>query len=168
MVGAPAAHSLDFSKVTCGGFLASGRANIAVMFMFLHGYHAGKSGVIPFDPHDQYAGMLGFYCKQHREANLIESSERILSELDRGLWCQNDALTVIDIDAPGGSAVMACASGPSTLYARPVSNKSVQEASAVKVQAETRRGILAMNNRYGVGRGANCRIYCQHYRYLSK
>jgi HdeA/HdeB family len=82
---APSAHSLDFSKVTCSAFLASGQANTAAMFMFLRGYHSGKRGVVPYDSHDQYAGRLGFYCRQHPDANLIEASEKILSELDRGI-----------------------------------------------------------------------------------
>lgn len=85
VAGTPAAHGMDFSKVTCRAFLASGRPNMAALFMFLRGYHAGKSGIVPFDPHDPYAGRLGFYCRQHPEANLIESSERILSEQDRGI-----------------------------------------------------------------------------------
>jgi hypothetical protein len=81
---APAAHSLDVSGVTCHQFLASGITNMAPMLMFLRGYHAGKTGVVPFDSHDSYAGRLGTYCRQHPDANLIESSERILVELDRG------------------------------------------------------------------------------------
>lgn len=28
-------------------------------------------------------GRLGFYCRQHPDANLIETSEQILGELDR-------------------------------------------------------------------------------------
>jgi hypothetical protein len=58
---------------------------MAATFMFLRGYHSGKHGVIPYDSHDQYVGRLGFYCKQHPDANLIETYEQILSELDRGL-----------------------------------------------------------------------------------
>ncbi len=85
LAGTPGAAGLDFSKVTCGNFLASGRANMAAMFMFLRGYHSGKTGVIPYDGNDRYAGMLGTYCKQHPDANLIETSERILSEQDRAL-----------------------------------------------------------------------------------
>ena len=83
--GAPNAYGLDLSVVTCRAFLASGRANMAAMFMFLRGYHSGKRGVIPYDSKDPYPGRLGFYCKQHPDANLIEASERILSELDRGI-----------------------------------------------------------------------------------
>jgi hypothetical protein len=82
---APSAHCLDFSKVTCRAFLASGPANMAALFMFLRGYHSGKSGIIPYDSHDPYPGRLGFYCRQHPDANLIETSEKILSELERGI-----------------------------------------------------------------------------------
>lgn len=82
---ASTAHSLDFSNVTCGNFLGSGQANMAAMFMYLRGYHSGKRGVIPFDDHDQYAQRMGSYCKQHPRAGLIEASERILLDLDRGI-----------------------------------------------------------------------------------
>ncbi len=82
---APNAYSLDFSVVTCRAFLVSGRDNMAAMFMFLHGYHSGKRGVIPFDSNGPYPARLGVYCKQHPDANLIEASEQILSELDRGI-----------------------------------------------------------------------------------
>jgi hypothetical protein len=81
----PAARSLDLSGVTCHQFLASGTFNMAPMMMFLRGYHAGKTGVIPYDSHDTYARQLGVYCRQHPTANLVESSERILVELDHGL-----------------------------------------------------------------------------------
>jgi hypothetical protein len=85
IVGTTNAHSLDFSKVTCHEFLASGQANMAAMIMFLRGYHAGKTGVIPYQSPDSYGGRLGFYCQQHPDANLVESSEQILADLDRGL-----------------------------------------------------------------------------------
>jgi hypothetical protein len=58
---------------------------MAAMFMFLRGYHSDKHGVIPFDSGGSYAGRLGFYCRQHPNANLIEASEQILSDLDRGI-----------------------------------------------------------------------------------
>ena len=85
LVTTGAANTLDYSVVTCRAFLASGLDNMAAMFMFLRGYHSGKRGVIPFDSKDPYPGKLGFYCKQHPDANLIEASEQILSELDRGI-----------------------------------------------------------------------------------
>ncbi len=84
-VGGPGAQALDFSKVTCRAFLASGQANMASMFMFLRGYHAGKTGIIAYDSKGPYPGRLGKYCRDHPRANLIESSERILAELDHGI-----------------------------------------------------------------------------------
>lgn len=83
--GTPAAQESDYSKVTCRASLASGRANMAALISFLWGYHAGKGGVVPFDPHSPFGASLGYYCRSHPAANLIESSERILSELDRGI-----------------------------------------------------------------------------------
>jgi acid stress chaperone HdeB len=87
LVGAGVGHaaSRDMSQLTCGNFLASGEANMAVIIMWLRGYHAGKSGVIPYDAADPYAGRLGHFCGNHRAANLIDVSERILSDLDHGI-----------------------------------------------------------------------------------
>jgi acid stress chaperone HdeB len=86
-VAAPSAYSReqDYSKITCGAFLASGQANMAVIITWLRGYHAGKTGIIPFQSADPYGGRIGFYCKQHPAANLIDASEPILTDLDRGL-----------------------------------------------------------------------------------
>jgi hypothetical protein len=47
--------------------------------------HAGKTGVVPYQVPDAYGGRLGFFCKQHPGANLIETSEQILADLDRGI-----------------------------------------------------------------------------------
>jgi len=83
----PSAHGkeLDNGKITCREFLASGQANMAALIAWLRGYHAGKSGVIPYEFPDPYGGRLGFYCKQHPDANLIESSEQILAVMDHGI-----------------------------------------------------------------------------------
>jgi acid stress chaperone HdeB len=77
--------SRDYGKLTCGDFLSSGKDNMAVIIWWLRGYHAGKSGNIAFDSTDPYAARLGSYCGSHRADNLIETSERILMELDRGI-----------------------------------------------------------------------------------
>ena len=42
-------------------------------------------GHIPFDATDSYASRLGYVCGSNRSANLLETSERILGELDRGI-----------------------------------------------------------------------------------
>lgn len=75
----------DYGALTCGNFLASGHDNMAVIIWWLRGHHAGKTGVDSFDPKDAYAKRLGFFCGSHRGANLIETSERILADLDRGI-----------------------------------------------------------------------------------
>jgi acid stress chaperone HdeB len=89
VTGAPHAHArTDMSKVTCGAFMASGQDNMAVMIMWLRGYHAGKRGVIDViekPPADPYAGRLGRYCRDHQRESVIDASERILSDLDRGI-----------------------------------------------------------------------------------
>ena len=83
--GSPSAHSneMDPAKITCRAFIASGRDNMAAIFMWLRGYHAGRTGVIPFQSSGPYGGRLGLYCGQHPEANLIEASEQILTNLDQ-------------------------------------------------------------------------------------
>jgi acid stress chaperone HdeB len=85
IAGASQAAHRDYAKITCGDFLASGKDNMAVMLWWLRGYHAGKSGSIPFESSDPYAARLGFYCGNHRAENLIDTSERILGEIDRGI-----------------------------------------------------------------------------------
>lgn len=85
LLTAPGAHALDFSHVTCGSFLASGERNMAALIMFLRGYHAGRTGTIAYSSADRYGAKLGSYCRQHPAANLIQSSEKILNDLDRGL-----------------------------------------------------------------------------------
>jgi len=78
-------RDMDNTKVSCGAFLASGRDNMAAIIMWLRGYHAGKTGVIPYQSPDPYGGKLGFYCRQHPGASVIDASEQILTDLDRGL-----------------------------------------------------------------------------------
>jgi acid stress chaperone HdeB len=79
------AKDRDYAKLTCGDFLASGKDNMGVIIWWLHGYHAGKSGNIAFDDAGPYAKRLGFYCGSHRGENLIDTSERILSDLGHGI-----------------------------------------------------------------------------------
>jgi len=79
-------QQLDNRTITCREFLASGHDNMAALIGWLRGYHAGKTGIIPRPLHDTtYGGRLGWYCKQHPDANLIEASEEILTALDRGI-----------------------------------------------------------------------------------
>jgi acid stress chaperone HdeB len=82
----PSADGMEFDNrtITCRAFLASGQNNMAALIMWLFGYHAGKTGIIPYQDHGPYAGRLGTFCKQHPDANLIEASETILTELDHG------------------------------------------------------------------------------------
>ena len=55
------------------------------LISWLRGYHAGKTGIISFQSPSPYGGRLGFYCRQHPDANLIEASEQILADTDRGI-----------------------------------------------------------------------------------
>ena len=86
-VSVPNAHGREINnaRITCVAFLASGQANMAALISWLRGYHAGKTGVTAYQAPDAYGGRLGFYCRQHPDANLIEASEQILTDLDRGI-----------------------------------------------------------------------------------
>jgi HdeA/HdeB family len=81
------AHAImrDYGAITCGAFLASGVKNMGYLLWWLRGYHAGRRGVPVFDPQDAYATRLGYYCRNHPRAKLIDDSEHILSQLDRGI-----------------------------------------------------------------------------------
>ena len=85
--GVPCAEGmeLDNGRITCRAFLAAGQNNMAALIGWLRGYHAGKTGVIPYQSPDPYGGRLGFYCKRHPDDNLIEASEKILTDLDHGI-----------------------------------------------------------------------------------
>jgi hypothetical protein len=77
---------LDKSKITCRAFLASGQANMSALISWLRGYHAGKTGDIPSPLHDtSYGTRLGASCKQHPDANLIETSEKILTDMNHSI-----------------------------------------------------------------------------------
>ena len=79
------AGTRDYGALTCRNFMGSGHDNMAVIIWWLRGHHAGKTGVNSFDAKDVYAKRLGYFCRSNPRANLIETSERILTELDRGL-----------------------------------------------------------------------------------
>jgi len=83
----PSADGTEFDNrtITCQAFLASGQNNMAALIMWLLGYHAGKTGIIPYQGGGPYAGRLGTFCKQHPDANLIDVSENILTEIDHGI-----------------------------------------------------------------------------------
>ena len=75
----------DYGALTCRDFLRSGKDNMAVIIWWLRGHHAGRTGVNSFDAKDPYPKRLGFFCGSHPGANLIETSEQILTDLDRGI-----------------------------------------------------------------------------------
>jgi acid stress chaperone HdeB len=88
---AGASHALadfDMAHVTCGGFLASGPANMKVIIMWLRGYHAGKSGAVARTHTAEmraYGRKLGRYCRMHPNARVIDASEQILTDEDQGI-----------------------------------------------------------------------------------
>ncbi|HZU88629.1 MAG TPA: HdeA/HdeB family chaperone [Stellaceae bacterium] len=88
VIGASQAPAFDMAHVTCGGFFASGPANMKVIIMWLRGYHAGKSGIIARTSTAEmraYGGKLGHYCRMHPNARVIDASEQILTNEDQGI-----------------------------------------------------------------------------------
>jgi hypothetical protein len=75
----------DYGSITCRILMDSGVKNMGYIIWWLRGYHAGRRGVPMFDPKDAYAARLGYYCRNHPRAKLIDASERILSQIDRGI-----------------------------------------------------------------------------------
>jgi hypothetical protein len=73
---------IDNGKLTCRDFLNG----MAGLISWLQGYHSGKT-VIPYasEAVTHYGAKIGRYCKDHPDANLIETSEHILSEIDHGI-----------------------------------------------------------------------------------
>jgi hypothetical protein len=65
---APSAHSkeIDNRTITCREFLVSGQANMAALISWLRGYHAGKTGGVPYQAPDAYGGRLGFKFRAKR------------------------------------------------------------------------------------------------------
>jgi hypothetical protein len=88
LAAAPSANSFDMAKITCRTFAASGHDNMVAIIMWLRGYHAGRTGIVAATDTSEahiYGGRLGRYCTQHPDANLIDASEQILSDEDRGI-----------------------------------------------------------------------------------
>jgi hypothetical protein len=83
LAGARGGLAFDMAHVTRSTFLASAHDNIGAIIMWLHGYHAGKSGVVraaDVDEMHKYGEKLGHFCRQHPNASVIDASEYILSQ----------------------------------------------------------------------------------------
>jgi hypothetical protein len=78
---------IDNGKLTCRDFMASGQSNMAALINWLLGYHSGKTGTVPYSSEavSHYGTKIGSYCKSHPMANLLETSEHVLDEIDRGI-----------------------------------------------------------------------------------
>lgn len=78
---------IDNGKLTCRDFMTSGQTNMAALISWLLGYHCGKTGIVPYPSEavSQYGTKIGSYCKFHPAANLLETSEHILDEIDHGI-----------------------------------------------------------------------------------
>jgi len=64
----PSAHGaeMDPAKTTCRAFLTSDQANMAVIIMWLRGYHAGKTGATSYQSSDPSAEGWVFIARDIR------------------------------------------------------------------------------------------------------
>jgi acid stress chaperone HdeB len=80
-IAAPAsAQKLDLSTVKCKEFMASGKDNIALVLMWMHGYYADQeaSPVVDFDKMKEDAGKIGEYCGKNPDNGLITAAEEVM------------------------------------------------------------------------------------------
>jgi acid stress chaperone HdeB len=84
LLAAPAsAQTVDLATIKCKEFIESGKDNIGVIAMWLHGYYAGKAdsnAVINFDKFAKDAEKLGKYCGENPSIGLITASDKILGD----------------------------------------------------------------------------------------
>jgi acid stress chaperone HdeB len=74
------AQRLDLSTVTCKQFLESGKENIGLILMWLHGYWTDEDDppIVDFDKMKSDAEKLGAYCGQNPGNGLITAAEAVL------------------------------------------------------------------------------------------
>jgi acid stress chaperone HdeB len=75
-----AAQKLDLSKVTCKQFLESGKENIGLVLMWLHGYwtEADDPPIVDFDKMATDAEKIGGYCGKNPGKGFMEAAEAVL------------------------------------------------------------------------------------------
>lgn len=74
------AQKLDLSTVKCKEFLESGKENISLVLMWLHGYYSDQdaSPVVDFDKMKVDGGKIGEYCAKNPGNGLITAAEEVM------------------------------------------------------------------------------------------
>ena len=74
------ADKLDLSKVTCQQFLESGKDNIGLVLMWLHGYWTDEDAppVVDFDKMGSDAEKIGAYCGKNPTKGFMSAAEAVL------------------------------------------------------------------------------------------
>ena len=74
------AQKLDLSKVTCKQFLESGKENIGLVLMWLHGYWTEEDDppIVDFDKMGSDAEKIGAYCGKNPAKGFMEAAEAVL------------------------------------------------------------------------------------------
>jgi acid stress chaperone HdeB len=77
---AASAQRLDLSTVTCKQFLESGKENIGLVLMWLHGYWTDEDDppIVDFGRLQTDAEKLGAYCAQNPDNGLMTAAEAVL------------------------------------------------------------------------------------------
>jgi acid stress chaperone HdeB len=81
MAGSPAsAQKLDLSTVKCKDFLESGKENISLVLMWLHGYYSDQDAdpIVDFDKMKADATKIGEYCGKNPGNGLITAAEEVM------------------------------------------------------------------------------------------
>jgi acid stress chaperone HdeB len=74
------ADKLDLSKVTCQQFLQSGKDNIGLVLMWLHGYWTDEDAppIVDFDKMGSDAEKIGAYCGKNPAKGFMDAAEAVL------------------------------------------------------------------------------------------
>jgi acid stress chaperone HdeB len=74
------ADKLDLSKVTCKQFLESGKENIGLVLMWLHGYWTEEDAppIVDFDKMGTDAEKIGAYCGKNPTKGFMDAAEAVL------------------------------------------------------------------------------------------
>jgi acid stress chaperone HdeB len=76
------AQVLDLSEVKCKQFAESGKETIALIYMWLEGYHTEEEdpAIIDFDKIKVTSEKLRVYCVQNPRVGLLTAAEKVLGK----------------------------------------------------------------------------------------
>lgn len=150
LASSQSALSLDMAHVTCRALATASNDDMAVLIMWLRGYHAGKTAdMTATDTAElqEYGLDLGSYCKAHMDDLAVDASEKVLAEEHRGTSeAHNQSTSLPNPDtgseAGGKSVAPALAVAPvgsAHLRTHPTAPRHRQRASTPHHRDRTRR-----------------------------